>query len=676
MNLIIVESYSKIKSIKKFLGEDYDVIASGGHIRELSSFGYGYDRETMKPIWRSLPSKGKKTTTSITKSIKLEAKKADIIYLATDPDREGEAISWHIYDILDEKNKAKCKRITFNEITKKAIVEAINHPREIDINLVHSQWTRRILDRMVGFDLSGLVRSKLNAISAGRVQSVALLFIVERAIEIENFISESWWLIQAKFKEKFETTLIEPKGTFDEFRIKLKNEFRFSNEVDAKKIFKELSNDFLVTKVKEPKINNGKKLMPFQTDTLLSTAYNELGWSTTKTNIVAQELYSGIDIDGETIAFISYPRTDINRLNDDFINLVKEFISTEFGANYLEEHVKKVVSGPLVQGAHEGIRPIDIKFTPEELYKKIKGVKLQDHYKLYNLIWNRTIAAFTKTPTYKHFEIILENNGNLFVSDYTQTDFPGYNILPFYRKKEKNQKDYSFLKEQAIFKAELCEIVPKQTKPPAFYNEGSLVKELKSTGVGRPSTYSSMVNVVRSRGYVETGKELIPTKMGLLVCENLRKDLSKYISKEFTAEMETDLDEISNGEIIWNDWLLAFKKNFDIAFAIAKEKMIKIPKELVGRKCPDCEDGDLIYNYNKRNHSKFIGCSNFKNGCKHAESLADDTKPKPVILDELCPKCSKNLIKRVNYRKQEFIACTGFPKCRFIRNINPKKEEK
>lgn len=681
MKLVIVESFNKVKSIKKFLGKDFEVIASGGHIRELKKAGYGFNKETLEPIWELYTNKngiGKSNSESIINDIKKTAKESEKIYLATDPDREGEAISWHLYDLLkDKKIQDKCQRITFNEITKKAIEQAVLEPRDIDLNLVYSQWARRLLDRIVGYGLSSLVNSKLNAISAGRVQSVALLFIVERYLQIQNFVPEYWWTIETSLKSKDKKSEIpvhlrSVSFECETFGPKSDTEFKFAKEDDAKKCLDLLSNKFIVYNIDEPTLSKSKVLSPFQTDTLLTEAFSKLGWATYKTQKVAQELYNGVDIDGVVTSLISYPRTDTNRLNVDFISSTRDFICNEYGEEYVSMNAKDANVGPLVQGAHEGIRPIDIKITPKSLEGKIKDKDANNILKLYTLIWTRTVASFMKVPVYKQFIVRFINNEQKFYTSYKRLHFIGYHILPHYEKNKLDSDiDLSYLKVgDELVEHSKASVVKHSTEPKPLYNEGTLVKELKKSGVGRPSTYSTMVNVVRSRGYVKPGKELSPTDIGISLITSLTKEFSQFISKEFTSKMETELDEIAEGNKNWNDWIRAFKKDFDKAIADAKQNMEKKADELVGSDCPKC-NSPLVYKINRRDRSTFIGCSGFPK-CTFIESLKPKSQPK--ILDEVCPQCNKNLVERQNKRNEPFIGCSGFPKCRFIKSI--KKDNK
>lgn len=676
MKLLVVESYNKIKSIKKFLGSDYEVIASGGHIRELKSNGYGFEKDTLMPVWEVVKkSKNQNKEEKTIQQVQRYAAQADQIFLATDPDREGESISWHLFDILDKDNQKKCKRITFNEITKKAVTKALENPRDIDMNLVESQWARRILDRLVGYGLSSLVKSKLHARSAGRVQSVALLFIVERFLEIQNFVPRFWWTIDAKLNSKnkkmdfFPVQLRETSTKYEMFE-KDSTEYKFAKLADAEACFKLLSNEYKLYKIDEPSVSLGRVMSPFATDTLLTTAYNQLGWSTSKTNKLAQELYNGVSLNNEVVSLISYPRTDTNRLNSDFMQDTREYITKYYGPQYVAHTIKEPTKGDFVQDAHEGIRPIDISVSPKSLEGKIQDKNANDIIKLYTLIWTQTICSFMLPPKFNVHVLRFANNEQKFYTSYKKLIFEGYNAIPHVKKDSSidNPIDLTHLKEGDVLTAyEAAKINEHQTEPPGLYNEGSLVRELKKSGIGRPSTYSTMVNIVKDRGYVDNAKKLSPTELGILLIQNLIKEFSSFVSKEFTAKMEKELDNIAEGKQDWNSWIKNFKKLFDENMLLARQNMPKVEPTYVGRKCPLC-DNELVVQTNRRNKTQFIGCSNYKGGCKYTERIVDPNKKPSVILEELCPLCTKPLIQRYNKRGEQFVGCTGFPSCKYIAN--------
>lgn len=691
MILLIVESPGKVNTIQKYLGADYKVMASVGHIRELVVKQPGFNTKTFEPYWETINSKGIEERIN---ELKKASSSADAIYLATDPDREGEAISWHLWDLIDKKDQHKCKRITFNEITKKAVMEALDNPRDINMDIVHSQWARRILDRFIGYDLSRLVRTKLKANSAGRVQTVVLLFIVERAKEISKFVPEVWWTIQTELTGQIPIFLREDT-IFDDIKpknIKNENEYTFANEEDTKKAIAKLGNEFEIYNIDPKEEKMGKNYIPFESDTMLTKAISEFHWSTKKVSSIAQILYEGVNIDGQSISLITYPRSDTNRLNDDFMESTCKYIEEKYGKKYVGNKKLNFNTGPLVQGAHEGIRPVDITITPESLEnrikdsfdqssKKIRATK-KDLIDLYALIWSHTIASLMTPPMRQSTTIRFVNNNYKFYTNYTITTFDGYECLPYWKKKQKN-KDLSFLKVGDKLKAiDGPKPLEHSTEPKPYFNEGSLIAELKKAGVGRPSTYTPMLEVVKRRDYIISSKELPknknrelrPTNLGINVADNLVQYFPKFISKEFTANMEKDLETIAQGEISYQSWLKKIHDDFITTFNDVKNKISKLPDEIVeGRKCPKCGK-DLIYKQSIKkmyNNKKFIGCSGWNkdgSGCDYRESLTINNEPKSEakILDEKCPNCNGNLIERESYNGK-FIGCSNFPKCKYIK---------
>ncbi len=691
MILLIVESPGKVNTIQKYLGNEYKVMASVGHIRELVVKQPGFNTKTFEPYWELIDSKG---INERIQELKKAASIADTVYLATDPDREGEAISWHLWDLINKEDQHKCKRVTFNEITKKAITKALENPRDIDMDMVYSQWARRILDRFVGYDLSKLVRTKLKANSAGRVQTVVLLFIVERAKEIAKFVPEKWWTLDTTLEGGIPVFLREDT-VFDDIKpkgMKNESEFTFINENDANKAINKLSNCFEIYNIDPKEEKSGKLYVPFESDTMLTKAISEFHWSTKKVSTVAQVLYEGIEIDGQSISLITYPRSDTNRLNDDFMNSTREYISNKYGEKYVNTKNLSFNTGPMIQGAHEGIRPIDISITPESLEKKIKDsidtstkkikATAKELLDLYALIWSHTIAALMKPPLRQSTTIRFKNNNFKFYTNYSITTFDGYECLPYWKNKAKN-KDLSYLKVGDVLKTiegpKPCE---HSTEPKPYFNEGSLIAELKKAGVGRPSTYTPMLEVVKKRDYIIPAKdlpknknrELRPTNLGINVVENLSKHFAEFISKEFTANMEKDLEKIANGENSYQSWLRDIYDKFLDVLSSAKNNMEKTPDEIVeGRKCPKCGK-DLVYKQSVKKtygNKRFIGCSGWSkdgDGCDYRESIDANNEPKqaPITLEEKCPICNNNLVERKSYNGK-FIGCSNYPKCKYIK---------
>lgn len=666
--LLIIESPNKIKTLSKYLGNEYQIIATIGHIRDLSQFGMGFDSD-FEPKW-TIPStkknsniKNEMSKKEIVDKLKKEASKAKEIYIATDPDREGEAIAWHVYEILDSKDKAKCKRITFNEITEKAIIESLNHKRDIDINWVQSQFARRIIDRLIGFKLSKLMKAKLKADSAGRVQSVALKFIEDREKEIANFISENWWTIDSTLIDGNSLVLKEINPSLPNINISEKkfssSGIDFADEESAIKVLNSLNKKFKVLSIEDPSYYSTNPKSPFKTSTLQQDAINKLGWNSKKTTLVAQHLYEGIDVDGNHIALISYPRTDSLRLSDTFVSSAFSFIEEKFGKEYLGKYVLKTNKNEdtNTQDAHEAIRPIDPSLTPEKLKNKIS----KDEFLLYQLIYNRTMASLMAAAKFKKVTINFDNNDSKFSTFSRECVFYGFRKLYVDEDDEENKIiDLSKYEIGSEIDSKSIEFKKHETQPPQRYTQATLIGDLEKAGVGRPSTYSSMANVALERGYARTEKKAyVMNDIGKVVVDQLEKYFPNVINKDFTKKMEEHLDEIANGNEEWKSWLRKFAPSFDENLKKAYEDMEKIEDEKVGRECPTC-GRDLVYKRAKKGGSKFIGCSGYPD-CKYLEPLE-----KPEILEQKCPECGSNLLKRKSKKQSVFIGCSSFPKCRYI----------
>lgn len=660
--LLIIESPNKIKTLSKYLGNEYEIIATVGHIRDLSRFGMGFNIEDFTPKWVVNGDDKKK----IIEQIKSSAKKLDEIYIATDPDREGEAIAWHIYDILEKEEQKKCKRITFNEITKKAVQESFDNKREINESWVHSQFARRIIDRLIGFRLSQLVQSKLKAESAGRVQSVALKFIADREKEIREFVSVPWFNIDVLLTSELNLTLVELSKTFlnveKQESIK-RTGFNFKLRSDADNVFKVLSDEYVVIKISDPSIITTSPKPPYKTSTLQQDGINKLNMSSKQITSISQRLYEGIEIDGVHSALISYPRTDSIRLSNDFIEEGKQVILNKYGAEYLGKTPVYVAKSG-VQDAHEAIRPVDITLTPDSLKSKIP----KREWDLYNLVWLRTLAYLMQQASFKRITINLENNDNKFNVSSRECTFKGYLIL---WDKEDIEDDLSInLKDfevGSIHKSKTQNVSDHETSPPPRFTQASLIKSLEAAGVGRPSTYNSMANISLDRGYaVLDAKSFTVTEIGESVINQLNNFFSEEINKDFTKKMEEHLDKIASGDELWTSWLSDFSPKFDAKIKYARENMEKVPDEKVGRECPTCQS-DLVFKTAKKFGTKFIGCSGYPT-CKYLEPLE-----KPKTLDDICPLEGSNLIIRKNKKGSEFIACTGFPKCRYLLSMKDYK---
>lgn len=649
-NLVIVESPNKTKTISKYLGSDYKVVSSVGHIRDLSTsgkYGFGVDVENgFKPNY--VPIKGKK---KIINELKKDVNDADFVYLATDPDREGEAISWHLYDALNLKEN-KYKRIVFNEITKNVILDSFKHARDINIDLVHSQETRRILDRIIGFRLSKLMQSKTGGKSAGRVQSVALKLIVDKEREINAFVPENYYEIDAYFND-FNAKL----DSYNHKKIEIKT------EIDAKEIVSKLSNTFKIEEVtKKEKIQNSK--FPFITSTMQQLASIKLNFSSKKTMSVAQKLYEGITLKDETVGLITYMRTDSTRLSNEFIASTYKFIEDKYGSNYVG-HVKVSKKTENVQDAHEAIRPTSINRTPES----VKEYLSNDEYKLYSLIYYRALASLMADAKVLGTTVILDNNNYQFKATGHILTFDGYLKVyaPYEDNTDKILPDLENYKTGVVVSNKI-EYTMHSTKPPTRYTEASLIKELESLGIGRPSTYATIIDRIKERYYVNiVDKKFVPTEMGIVTTDKLQEFFKDIINVEYTKEMEDDLDKIADGEMVWNKLLEKFYIDFEPKVKNAFDNMEKKEAEKTGETCPQC-GSDLVVKQSK--YGKFVACSNYPE-CKY---IKQKEKKEDVIVIS-CPHCDGNIIERKTKRGKVFYGCSNYPKCKFASWDKPIEEK-
>ena len=633
--LVIVESPSKSKTIEKYLGNNYKVVSSKGHIRDLATtgkYGLGVDVDNnFTPSY--VPIKGKKKTIS---DLKKMAKDYDKVVLATDPDREGEAISWHLYDAMNLKNQ-NYERVVFHEITKDVIKDAFQHPRTIDYSLVKSQETRRILDRIIGFRLSKLMQSKTGGKSAGRVQSVALKLIVDREREIQAFVEEEYYTIKAIFSE-FEANLEKYKG----------KDIEIKSSVEADEILEKLGKVFEIVKI-ESKEKNKKSKMPFKTSTLQQVAVNKLNFASSKTMRIAQKLYEGIDLGSETVGLITYMRTDSTRLAPTFIDETFKYIKEVYGDKYVGI-VKKEKKSSNQQDAHEGIRPTSIHRTPES----VKQYLSSDEYKLYSLIYYRTLASLMHDAVVITTGVDLLNNDYLFRATGSVLKFDGY--LKVYSKYEDNEdKELPDLSNVKEIMAE--DIVSEQhfTKPLPRYTESSLIKELEKLGIGRPSTYATIIETLKSRDYVKVeDKKFIPTEVGCETTDKLQEFFSKIVNVKYTANMEKELDEIALNQIDNIEVLKNFYNDFEPLVEDAFKNMTKKEAEATGEKCPEC-GGDLVIRNGK--YGKFTACSNYPN-CKYIKKEEVEIK---VV--SKCLKCGGDIIEKKTRKGKIFYGCKNYPKC-------------
>ncbi len=639
--LVIVESPSKAKTIGKYLGSRYNVIASVGHVRDLPKSKLGIDiDDNFEPQYISIRGKG-----DLIKSLKKEASKASKVYLATDPDREGEAISWHLAFLLDLDPEEAC-RIEFNEITKDTIKEAIKHPRKINMGLVDAQQARRVLDRLVGYQISPLLWRKVRkGLSAGRVQSAALKIICDREREIEKFEPKEFWNITAEFKKgkKFQAKLAEANGK----KILVENKAQNDN------IIKELnSGEFVVSDVKE-KIRMQKPYPPFTTSSLQQDAGNKLNFNAKKTMMIAQQLYEGVDVKGRgTTGLITYLRTDSVRVSDAAKQAAKELIVSKFGVEYSANNVFSNKKKD-IQDAHEAIRPAIIELEPE----LIKDSLTADQFKLYKLIWNRFMASQMSQSKSNSMQVSIANgiygfkaNGSELLFDgfrrlYNTADDEGAKLLPSLEKDEK-------------LKAESLKGEQSFTQPPARYTEASLVKELEDKDIGRPSTYAPIVSTLTERKYVGREKKALkPTELGFLVNDLMEEYFKDIVDAGFTANMENRLDDVEVGSQKWKDLISEFygpfKKELDIAdSAIEKIVVEDVP---TGELCELCGKPMVI---KAGRFGDFIACSGYPE-CKN-------TKPIIKTIGVKCPNCGKDIVARKSKRGRLFYGCSGYPECKTV----------
>ncbi len=650
-NVIIVESPAKCKTISKYLGDGYTVVSSKGHIRDLATsgkYGLGIDIENdFKPSYEII--KGKKKDVKYLKDL---IQKADHIYLATDPDREGETISWHLYDELEVPDE-KYDRIVFNEITKDVVLKALQNPRRIDMNLVHSGEARRFLDRIIGFRLSKVMQSKTSGKSAGRVQSVALKLIVDREREILAFVPKEYWTIEADFKD-FKANL----ETYKDKPIEV------STEEEANKILDSLTNTFTIKKVEEKEKKRSAKEV-FKTSTLQQACSNKLGYPASKTMKIAQKLYEGIELDDGFHGLITYMRTDSVRLSDEFTKASFAYINSKYGKDYVG-YVKKGKKSENVQDAHEGIRPTNINYEPD----KIKKFLAPDEYKLYKIIYYRALASLMADAKFNSTTVLLDNNDYGFKATGSVLTFDGY--LKVYSDYEDQEDvilpDFKNYKSAVILSDNITK-TQHFTKPPARFTESSLIKELESLGIGRPSTYATIISTIKDRGYVTLeDKKFVPTQVGFETTDKLQEFFSSIVNVKYTANMEKDLDEIAEGSVDYKNMLKDFYGNFAPLVDNAFKNMEKKKPEETGEMCPECGNPLVI---RKGKYGEFTACSNYPT-CKYIKKENKQVE-KEIICK--CPKCDGNIIVRKTKKGKEFYGCDNFPKCKYASWYKPTGEK-
>ncbi|HEO8419025.1 type I DNA topoisomerase [Niallia sp. FSL W8-0635] len=646
--LVIVESPAKAKTIERYLGKKYKVKASMGHIRDLPKSQMGVDIEKeFEPRYITIRGKG-----PVLKELKTAAKKAKKIYLAADPDREGEAIAWHLANSLNVDIESDC-RVVFNEITKDAIKESFKHPRAINMDLVDSQQARRILDRLVGYNISPLLWKKVKkGLSAGRVQSVAVRLIIEREREIKAFEPEEYWSIEGSFikgKNNFEASFYGVNG----------EKIELHSEEDVKKITSQLNdNKFTVDKVskKERKRNPA---VPFTTSSLQQEAARKLNFRAKKTMMLAQQLYEGIDLGKEgTVGLITYMRTDSTRISEVAQGEAFEFINSHYGKEYTREEKKKEKKNAKVQDAHEAVRPTSIGREPN----KVKEFLSRDQFRLYKLIWERFIASQMASAVMDTMSVDLSNGNVKFRANGSKIKFPGF-MKVYVEGTDDNvdEKDRQLpdLKEGDTVLNKDIDTKQHFTQPPPRYTEARLVRTLEELGIGRPSTFAPTLDTIQKRGYVALdNKRFIPTELGEIVLELILEFFPEILNIEFTANMEQDLDNIEAGKVNWVKVIDEFYQTFEKRLEVAEQEMqtIEIKDEPAGEDCEECGH-PMVYKMGR--YGKFMACSNFPD-CRNTKAIVKDIGVK-------CPKCHEgNIIERKSKKRRIFYGCDRFPECDFI----------
>jgi len=667
-NLVIVESPAKAKTIKKYLGKGFEVLASYGHVRDLLPKEGAVDPNHDFAMKYQLIEKNQKHVDAIIKALK----KASALYLATDPDREGEAISWHLYEILKERDLLKDKtvgRVAFNEVTKRAIKEAIEDPRELSGDMIDAQLARRALDYLVGFNLSPLLWKKIRrGLSAGRVQSPALRLIVERELDIEKFKPKEYWTIDAEVesgKDQFVSKLIRLEGDkVSQFTVNSEDKAKHAEKV----LNKAAGGKLRIAKV-EKKKRKRNPAAPFTTSTLQQESSRKLGFTAKKTMSIAQQLYEGTELEGEAVGLITYMRTDSVNLANDALDEIRNYISEKYGADNLpaEPPVYKT-KAKNAQEAHEAIRPTSVNYEP----KAIKKYLSKDQFRLYDLIWKRTVACQMIHATLDTVAVDLAaGDENTFRANGSTLVKPGF--MAVYQEGRDDAKAGADDKDKLLppmkegDEVKLLKILPEQhfTEPPPRYSEASLVKSLEEHGIGRPSTYASIISTLQSREYVEMDKKrFIPTDVGRIVIKFLTEHFTQYVDYDFTAKMEDHLDAISRGEEKWVPMMKDFWQPFKDLVDDKEQSVDRkdVTHEQLEEKCPKC-GGGLAIRLGRR--GRFIGCNDYPE-CDYTRNVNEDADSEPeVIVDRKCPECDSELIIR-HGRYGKFIGCSSYPDCKHI----------
>ena len=645
--LVIVESPAKVKTIKKFLGKNYEVMASQGHVRDLPKSQMGIDTENdFEPKYITIRGKGE-----LLAALRKEAAKADKVYLATDPDREGEAISWHLMAAL-KLDPSKTRRISFNEITKSAVTNALKSPREIDMDLVDAQQARRVLDRLVGYQISPLLWQKVKrGLSAGRVQSVALRIICDREKEIEEFIPREYWTLEAAFDVKGEKKPLVAKLYGDK-----NGKIEPSSEAETDAIIKALQGKkAVVTEVKTSE-RTKKSPLPFTTSTMQQEAAKALNFSVSKTMRIAQQLYEGVSVQGRgNMGLITYLRTDSVRVSDEAMASSAAYIAEKYGKAYMGGPQPKAKASGKIQDAHEAIRPADITLTPEEAKDSLS----RDQFRLYQLIWKRFVASRMKAATYETTGIKISVGDYIFTVSASKLVFDGF--LSVYRdaddKEEKNLFNGT-LNEKDELSLKSTEKLQHFTQPPAHFTEASLVRTLEELGVGRPSTYAPTISTILGRRYIaEEGKNIFVTEIGEVVNGIMKDSFTSIVDEHFTANMESLLDGVEEGSIQWKTVIRNFYPDLDESVKKAEKELekVEIHDEVTDVICDQC-GRNMVIKYGP--HGKFLACPGFPE-CRNTKMYLEK-------VGVPCPKCSKDIVFKRTRKGRKYFGCEGFPECDFM----------
>lgn len=653
--LVIVESPAKVKTIKKFLGKNYEVVASNGHVRDMPKSSMGIDFENdYEPKYITIRGKGEKLA-----ELRRYVKKADKVYLATDPDREGEAISWHLANALKLEDK-KMARITFNEITKPAVKESLKHPREINMDLVDAQQARRVIDRMVGYSISPLLWQKIKrGLSAGRVQSVALRMLCDREEEINAFIPKEYWDMDAVLKYKNKEFTVSFYGD-------KKGKVEITGKEQLDQIIEELNgSNFSVNDIKKGS-RTRKAPVPFTTSTMQQEASKALNFSTQKTMRIAQQLYEGVDIKGRgTIGLITYLRTDSTRVSETAEAQVKEFIEGNYGKDYMIREITAKKSSKKIQDAHEAIRPTDVTLTPDQ----VKAQLPRDQFRLYQLIWKRFVASRMGNAVYETYNVKIGAKDYEFHASTSKIDFDGFMKIYTDSDNEKVVTNNTIAKLEKDSELEFVKFEENQhfTQPPAHFTEAALVKAMEEQGIGRPSTYAPTISTIVGRRYVtKEKKNLYVTELGEAVNNVMKTAFKVIVDTEFTANMESLLDSVEEGTVEWKTIIRNFYPDLDLMVKDAEQKLekIHIADEESDEICEEC-GRRMVIKYGP--HGKFLACPGFPE-CRN-------TKPYLEKVGVPCPKCGKDVVYRMTKKGRRYYGCIDGPECDFMSWQKPSTEK-